>query len=141
MLNVVCEALERLARTKTDTGIMSALGAYFRQYCKPQHPSPSRSRAIAHRLHCAMPLSGNFAIQARSLLQSSLNLHFLLGAIFSTGAPPSREYGKQRSSANYPKNAGDYPIGIHHPWHVVYGNCVDAAGGVKNKQIGDGCHA
>ena len=43
---------------------------------------PSHSRAIAHRLHCAMPLSGNFAIQARPILQSSLNLHFLFGAIF-----------------------------------------------------------
>ena len=34
----------------------------------------TRSRAIAHRLglHYAMPWSGNFAIQAKSLIQSSL---------------------------------------------------------------------
>ena len=43
-------------------------------------------KSITHRLHCAMPMSGNFAIQAKWLLQSSLDLHFLLGAIFSTGA-------------------------------------------------------
>ena len=28
--------------------------------------------------------------------------------------------------ANYPKNAGDYPIAIHHPGHVT--SSVDAAG-------------
>ncbi len=33
--------------------------------------------------------------------------------------------------ANYPKNAGDYPIGIHHPWHVVHSSRVDAGGGVN----------
>ncbi len=32
-----------------------------------------------------MPLSDNFAIQAKSLLQSSLNFHFLFGAIFQRG--------------------------------------------------------
>ncbi len=29
----------------------------------------------------------------------------------------SRKYGKQRAS--YPKNAGDYPMRIHHPRHVT----------------------
>ncbi len=27
------------------------------------------------------------------------------------------------------ENAGDYPIRIHHPWHVANGSSVDAAGG------------
>ena len=48
---------------------------------------PTRSRAIAHilGLHYAMPLSGNFAIQANSLILSSLYVHFLFGAIFFNG--------------------------------------------------------
>ena len=32
--------------------------------------------------------------------------------------------------ANYPKNAGDYPIAIHHPWHIT--SSVDAAGGQQS---------
>ena len=52
-------------------------------------PPDDIEKSVTHRLHCAMPLSGNFAIQVKWLLQSSLNLHFLLGAIFSTGASPS----------------------------------------------------
>ena len=44
-----------------------------------------RYRKVAHRLHCAMPLSGNVAIHGKSLLQSSLNLHFLFGAMILNG--------------------------------------------------------
>ena len=47
--------------------------------------SHRRYRKVTHRLHCAMPLSGNFAIQAKSRLQSSLIFHFLFGAIFFNG--------------------------------------------------------
>ena len=57
-------------------------------------PPDDIEKTVTHRLHCAMPLSGNFAIQAKSLLQSSLNLHFLFGAIFFNGG----------FTISYPKN-------------------------------------
>ena len=50
---------------------------------------------------------------------SNPRLHFLFGAIFFQRGLRhliSREYGKQRA---HPKNAGDYPMRIHHPWHVT----------------------
>ena len=57
-----------------------------------EHPCDDieKSRHAQISLHFAMPLSGNFAIQAKSVLKSSLNLHFLFGAIFSTGASVTR---------------------------------------------------
>ena len=83
-------------------------------------PPNDIEKSIAHRLHCAMPLSGNFAIQVKSLFQSSLNLHFLFGAISSTGDLPSHIPRIWKTArANYPKNAGEYPIGIHHPKPVT----------------------
>ena len=48
-------------------------------------PPDDIEKSVTHRLHCAMPLSGNFAIQAKYLLQSSVNLHFLFGVIFFNG--------------------------------------------------------
>ena len=61
------------------------------------------------------------------MAQVSLNLYFLFGAIiFNRGSDLrlrhliSREYGKQSARrASYPKNAGDYPMRIHHPRHVT----------------------
>ena len=50
---------------------------------------------------------------------SNPRLHFLFGAIFFQRGLRHlicREYGKQRA---HPKNAGDYPMRIHHPWHVT----------------------
>ena len=57
-------ALRRLRRTLT-----------LRQLGAGEHPCDHQtiSKSPSHRLHWAMPLSGNFAIQATSLLQSSLN--------------------------------------------------------------------
>ena len=52
-------------------------------------PPDDIEKSVTQKLHWTMPLSGKFAIQATSLHQSSLNLHFLFGAIFSTGASPS----------------------------------------------------
>ena len=92
-------------------------------------PPDDIEKSVTHR-PCAMPLSGNFTIQAKSLLQ----LHFLFGAIFSTGASPShiRRIWKT-ARPNYLKNAGDYQIGIHHPWHVTNGSSVDVPAGGVNK--------
>ena len=42
-------------------------------------------KSIAHRLHCAMPLSGNFAIQTPPILACI----FSSAPFFSTGTPPS----------------------------------------------------
>ena len=70
------------------------------------------------------------------LLQSSLNLHFLFGAIFSTGALSlrhliSREYGKQRAQVIRRtlviiQNENPSPKARH----GRRGSSVDAAGGV-----------
>ena len=73
-------------------------------------------KSIAHRLHCAMPLSGNFAIETPPILVKlafSLRRHFYQRGLRHL---ISREYGKQRA---HPKNAGDYPMRIHHTWHVT----------------------
>ena len=78
-------------------------------------PPDDMEKSVAHRLHyCAMPLSGNFAIQAKSLFQSSLNLHFLFGAssFFTDGSAIAYPENVENSARNYPENAGDYPIGM-----------------------------
>ena len=77
-----------------------------------EHPA-----LVAHRLHCAMPVSGNFAIQAESLFQSSLNLDFLFGAsrFIPLGSAIAYPENVENSARNYPENAGDCPIGIHNP--------------------------
>ena len=82
---------------------------------------PDMEKSVAHRLHCAMPVSGNFAIQAKSLFQSSLNLHFLFGAsrFFGWGSAIAYPENVENSARNYAENAGDYPIGIHHHRHAV----------------------
>ena len=100
-------------------------------------PPDDTEKSVTHRLHWAMPLSGNFAIQATSLLQSSLNslsCIFFSAPFFQRGLrhliSRERRIAKiiwKTARANYPKNAGDYPIAIHHPWHVT--SSVDAAGG------------
>ena len=53
----------------------------------------------------------------KSLFQSSLNLHFLFGAIrfFTGGSAIAYPENVENSARDYPENAGDYPIGIHHP--------------------------
>ena len=55
-------------------------------------------------LHCAMPQSGNFAIQAKSLFQSSLNLHFLFGAsrLFTGGSAITYPENVENSARNHP---------------------------------------
>ena len=87
----------------------------------PVQPPDDMEKSVAHRLHGAMPLSGNFAIQAKSLFQSSLNLHFLFGAsrFFTGGSAIAYPENVENSARNCPENAGDYPIGIHHPRHAV----------------------
>ena len=91
-----------------------------------------RCRKVRHTqatLHHAIFWQLYFAIQAKWLLQSSLNLQFLFGAIFSTGTSPSNTLRIWKT-----ENAGNYPIGIHHPWHVTNGSTMLPVGGVKNKQ-------
>ena len=84
-------------------------------------PQDDMEKSVAHRLPCAMPLSGNFAIQATSLFQSSLNLHFIFGAsrFFAGGSAIAYPENVENSAQNYSENAGDYPIGIHHHRHAV----------------------
>ena len=57
-----------------------------------------------------MPLSGNFAIQSKSLFQSSLNLHLHFGAsrFFTGGSAIAYPENVENSTQNYPENAGDY---------------------------------
>ena len=108
--NIACRALSWCRRTSV-------------------RPPDDIEKSVTHR-PCTIPLSGNFAIQAKSLPQ----LHFLFGAIFSTGASTSHIPRIWKTArANYPKNAGDYPIEIHHPWHVTITVAVLMlpAGGVK----------
>ena len=90
-----------------------------RSSVRPPHDMKSPSHTVyTAPCHCQATLLSK-------LLQSSLNLHFLLSSpFFSTGALClhhliSREYGKQRARASYPKNTGDYPMRIHHPRHVT----------------------
>ena len=84
-------------------------------------PPDDMEKSVAHRLHYAMPQSGNFAIQATSLFQSSLNLHFLFGAsrFFTGGSAIAYPENVENSARNHPENADDYPIGIRHPRHAV----------------------
>ena len=101
-------------------------------------PPADIEKSVAHRLHCAMPLSGHLLSK---LLQFSLNFHFLFGAIFSKGVPPCHIPRIWKTArASYPKNAGDYPMGIHYPRHVTVAVLMLPAG--KKKTVtGDGCHA
>ena len=93
-------------------------------------PPDDTEKSVAHRLHCAMPLSGNFAIQAPPILVKlafSLRRHF-----FQRGLRHlvSREYGKQRAQmigGTRLSNGNPPPLARH-------GSSVDAACGVKNKQ-------
>ena len=90
------EALERLARRPTRTvecncsSWSTTICARMASLLLPWHalswyrrtsvrPPDDIEKSVTHRLHCAMQLFGNFAIQAKSLLQSSLN--FLFGGI------------------------------------------------------------
>ena len=75
-------------------------------------PPDDIEKSVAHRLHCAMPLSGNLLSK---LLQSSLNLHFLFGAIFFNGGSAiSYPENMENSARKLSENAGDYPVGIHY---------------------------
>ena len=84
-------------------------------------PPDDIEKSVAHRLglHCAMPLSGNFAIPTPPILVKlafSLRCHF-----FNGGTPPPSHIPRigKTARASYTKNAGDYPMGIHHPRHVT----------------------
>ncbi len=85
--------------------------------------SPS-STAYTAPCHCSAHL-----LSKQNL---SFNCIFSSAPFFQRGLRQLCSYqGIQRiwktARANYPKNAGDYPIAIHHPWHVT--SSVDAAGG------------
>ena len=77
-------------------------------------PPDDMEKSVAHKLQCAMPQSGNFAIQAKFLFQSSLNLHCLFGAsrIFTGGSAIAYPENVENSARNHPENASDYPIFI-----------------------------
>ena len=85
-------------------------------------PPHDIEKSVAHRLHCAMPLSGNFAIHAPPILVKlafSVRRHFFNGGSTSPPSHIPRIWKKARRAASYPKNAGDYPMRIHHPKHVT----------------------
>ena len=96
--------------------LLANLAWRARSWCRRTsvRPPDDIEKSIAHRLHCAMPLSGNFAIQTPPILACI----FSSAPFFQRGLRHllSREYGKQRA---HPKNAGDYPMRIHRPWHVT----------------------
>ncbi len=68
-------------------------------------PPDDIEKSVTHRLHYAMPLSGNFAIQAKWLLQSSLNLHISSGPFFQRGLhhliPENMENRERRRLSNW----------------------------------------
>ena len=81
-------------------------------------PPHDIEKSVAHRLHCAMPLSGNFAIQAAPIIVKLLSS----APFFSTRALRhliSREYGKQRER---------WQLSNENPSR--HGSSVDAGGGV-----------
>ena len=88
-------------------------------------PPDDIETSVTHRLHCAMPLSGNVLCYP-----SKMAHRIVVKLAFS-----HRHHFFNRGFAiSYPiiwktENAGDYPIGIHHPWHVTNGSSVDAVSG------------
>ena len=93
---------------------------------------PANIRSTRYRKVRRTQITLRHAIVRQSCLtisdmaQDSLNLYFLFGAIFFNRGSDlclrhhiSREYGKQSARASYPKNAGDYPMRIHHPRHFT----------------------
>ena len=85
-------------------------------------PPHDIEKSVAHRLHCAMPLSGNFAIQAPPILVKlafSLRRHFFQQGLYTSSPPSHIPRIWKTARASYPKNAGDYPMRIHHPRHVT----------------------
>ena len=95
-------------------------------------PHDDIEKSVAHRLHCAMPLSGNFAIQAPPILVKlafSIRRHFFQRELRHL---ISREYGKQR--AQVIRRTRTRLSNGNPPPKARHGGSVDAAGGVKNKQ-------
>ena len=88
-------------------------------------PPDDIEKSIAHRLHCAMPLSGNFVTNAPPILVKlafSLRRHFFQRGLRHASAMPPPSHSPRiwkTARASYPKNAGDYLMGIHHPGHIT----------------------
>ena len=89
-------------------------------------PANIRATSTRYRKVRRTQITLRHAIVRQSCLaQDSLNLYFLFGAIFSIGAQiyasaiSYPENMENRARASYPKNAGDYPMRIHHPRHVT----------------------
>ena len=97
---------------------------------------------VAHRLHCAMPLSGNFAIQAPPILVKlafSLRRHF-----FQRGSTPAPSYIPRYMENSARKLSEEcWRLSNENPSPKArHGSSVDAAGGVTNLTVtGDGRHA
>ena len=79
-------------------------------------PPDDIEKSVAHRLHCAMPLSGNFAIQAPPIL---VKLAFTLRCHFFNGGSAISYPENMENSARKLSEERDYPMGIHHPRHVT----------------------
>ena len=106
--------------------------ANTRRYRKVRHTQIILRHAIVRQLCYPSKISPPIVI----------NLHLLFGPFFQRGLrSPSyshipRATHREENGARNPKNAGDYPIAIHHPWHVT--STVDAASGQQSLMTADG---
>ena len=98
--------------------------ATTRRYRKIRHTQITLGHAIVRQLSYPSNISPQIVVK----LSFSLRRHsFNGGGGFAISYPECDASIWKTARANYPKNAGDYPIAIHHPWHVT--SSVDAAGG------------
>ena len=81
-------------------------------------PTTSRYRKVRRtQITLRHAIVRPLAIKAPSIL---VKLPFSLRCHFSKGVPPSHIPRIWKTArASYPKNAGDYPMGIHYPRHVT----------------------
>ena len=104
--------------------------ATTRRYRKVRHTQITLRNAIVRQLCYPSKISSPIVVK----LAFSLRRHFFqrgLRHLISRERYIARIIWKT-ARANYPKNAGDYPIAIHHQWHVTNGSSVDAVGGQQS---------
>ena len=93
-------------------------------------PPHDIEKSVAHRLHCAMPLSGNFAIQAPPILVKlafSLRRHFFQQGLYTSAIsyPENMENSSRKLSEERWRLSNENPSP-----KARHGSSVDAAGGV-----------
>ena len=133
--------------------------ASIRQDGKPQHTGPSHPSTKSQlSVACTLLVSANIRATTRRYRKVRHTQVALRHAIVWQLCYPSKmapsivvklafspwcHFFNGRFAILYPiiwktENAGDYPIGIHHPWHVTNGSSVDATGG-RRSQINSRC--